>query len=153
MDKIRQGRFLSRAPRLNRLIVISVSLLALLLTVGCAQQVASPLADYVDLGAVEAATLIQENEANPDFIILDVRTPAEYNAGHIEGALMIDFNADGFREKIDQLDRDKTYLVYCRTGNRSRGALEIMAELGFPRVYHLVTGIVGWQEAGLPVVS
>jgi rhodanese-related sulfurtransferase len=99
----------------------------------------------------EAFDLIQENDGSPEFIILDVRTASEFQAGHIEGALSIDVNSPSFSEGLGQLDRKATYLVYCRSGNRSRTALAIMENLGFTRVYHLTNGITEWVGAGLPV--
>ena len=76
-----------------------------------------------DITAEEAFTLIQANQQNPEFVIIDVRTPEEFTDGHIENAINLDFRSDGFRNEIERLDRDKTYLIYCRSGNRSRGAL------------------------------
>jgi rhodanese-related sulfurtransferase len=99
----------------------------------------------------EAFDLIQENHGNPDFITVDVRTSSEFHNGHIEGALSIDVNLPSFSEELEQLDRNATYLVYCRSGNRSRTALAIMEDLGFTRIYHLTNGITQWVDAGLPV--
>ena len=106
-----------------------------------------------DVTSQEAFDLIQENHGNPDFIILDVRTSLEFHDGHIEGALNIDVNLPSFSEELEQLDRNATYLVYCRSGNRSRTALRKMDDLGFTRVYHLTNGITEWVDAGLPVIK
>lgn len=103
---------------------------------------------------VEAASeLIEENRGDPDFALIDVRTPDEFNEGHIEGAVMIDYLDEGFRDSVDALDRDKTYVVYCRSGRRSDGARDVMAELGFREVYNVLGGIEGWIAEGLPVVK
>ena len=152
-QRIRYGFFLKHKPRLHWLTSIALLLLVVFLTVGCTQQVESLTQNLTDINAQEAFDLIQENEGNPDFVILDVRTSEEFVSGHIANAIMIDFRSDNFREEIDKLDKDKTYLIYCRAGNRSRGALDIMAELGFQKVYHLTSGIVGWVEEGLPVTK
>jgi len=104
-----------------------------------------------DVTPQEAFDLIQDNEDNPDFIILDVRTPQEFTEGHIEGAINIDFYADTFRDEVAALDRDKTYLVYCRSGNRSSRSVTIMDELNFREIYHVLGGIIAWEEAGLPI--
>lgn len=125
----------------------------MLLMISCAQQNEATLDIHTNVTAEEAFNLIRANEGNPAFIILDVRTPQEFNEGHIANALMIDFNSESFKEEINKLDKDKTYLVYCRTGNRSRGAVELMTELGFTKIYHLTSGIVGWLEAGLLVTK
>jgi len=104
-----------------------------------------------DVSSQEAFDLMQENLGNPDFIILDVRTSSEFHDGHIEGALNIDVNLPSFSEELEQLDKNATYLIYCRSGNRSRTALRIMDDLAFTRAYHLTNGITEWVDAGLPV--
>lgn len=101
----------------------------------------------------EAFALIQDNQDNPGFIIIDVRTPEEFAEAHIENAINIDFYAEAFRDELDQLDKNKTYLIYCRSGIRSGNALDIMTELNFREVYHISDGITKWQAAGLPVVK
>ncbi len=105
----------------------------------------------LDVTSQEAFDLIQKNHGNPDFVILDVRTSSEFQDRHIDGALNIDVNLPSFSEELEQLDRNGTYLVYCRSGNRSRTALAIMEDLGFTRIYHLTNGITEWVDAGLPV--
>lgn len=100
----------------------------------------------------EAQALILKNKGNRDFVVLDVRTPGEFAQGHLEGAVLVDYRSAGFREEMAGLDRTKTYLVYCRTGNRSTRALGIMSELGFRSYYHLEGGITRWAEEGLPAV-
>jgi len=97
--------------------------------------------------------LIDKRADRADFVVLDVRTPEEFAAGHlpVEGGTLrnLDFYADGFRQQLDRLDRDVTYLVYCRTDNRSGEAIAMMQNLGFERLYNLDGGIVAWQDAGL----
>lgn len=66
--------------------------------------------------------------------VIDVRTPDEYAAGHVAGALNIDVQADTFDDRVAELDRDGSYVVYCRTGSRSAAAAARMAELGFTGV-------------------
>jgi rhodanese-related sulfurtransferase len=105
-----------------------------------------------NMGPGEAQALIRENAGKKDFVVLDVRTPGEFAKGHIEGAVLVDYRSPEFREDMAGQDRGKTYLVYCRTGNRSVGAMNIMRELGFRSFYHLEGGIKRWQEEGFPVV-
>lgn len=85
--------------------------------------------------------------------VLDVRTPEEYAEGHIEDAELIDFYASDFEQRIDALDRGATYVVYCRSGNRSGQATALMAAQGFTAVNDVAGGIVAWEAAGLPVVD
>jgi rhodanese-related sulfurtransferase len=118
----------------------------------CAEQLEVTTRIIKDINAREASDLIRENQDNPDFVIIDVRTPEEFADGHIENAINLDFRSDGFRNEIERLDRYKTYLIYCRSGNRSRGALEVMVEVGFMNLYHLSTGILGWLDEGRPTI-
>jgi len=63
--------------------------------------------------------------------VIDVRTPEEFEAGHLDGALNIDVQAYDFRDRVDRLPRRISYVVYCASGNRATGAVEKMLELGF----------------------
>jgi rhodanese-related sulfurtransferase len=101
----------------------------------------------------DAFALIQENEGNPNFVILDVRTPEEFSEEHIENAINIDFFSETFRKDVDKLSKMKTYVIYCRSGTRSGQALDIMAELNFAEVHNIPDGIVGWNAAGLPTTT
>lgn len=98
----------------------------------------------------EGADLLADPASNR--VILDVRTPEEFAEGHVEGAVMIDFYEPDFAEQIAGLDRDGSYLLYCRSGNRSEQARTLMADLGFSDVADVEGGIVAWTEAGLPLV-
>lgn len=101
----------------------------------------------------EASTLIQKNKANPEFVILDVRTPKEFTSGHIEDAINLDYYSKIFLDDLDRLAKTKTYLVYCRSGSRSGKTFNFMKELRFQKVYHMVGGIVRWQAEGLPTAK
>lgn len=92
-------------------------------------------------------------DAPDDLVILDVRTREEFDDGHIEGAVMLDFYRDDFADELAKFDPTRPYVLYCRSGNRSSQARAIMADLGFESVEDIDGGIVGWQEAGLPVVT
>jgi phage shock protein E len=91
--------------------------------------------------------------APDDLVILDVRTPEEFNEGHIEGAVMIDFYRDDFSTQLAELDPDVPYVLYCRSGNRSGQTIAIMEELGFQSVQDVDGGSLAWQAAGLPLVT
>jgi len=103
-----------------------------------------------DVSATEAAALIK---VRPDVVILDVRTPAEFAAGHIEGALNIDFKNVNFAAEISKLDTSKTYLVHCRSGARSTRSLVVFKEKGFKTIIHMNGGIIDWNNSGLPTVQ
>ena len=81
-------------------------------------------------------------------VVIDIRTLKEFKKGHIEGAQMIDYKAANFRKELAKLDRNQTYLFYCRSGVRSRRSFAIWKELGFRKIYHLDSGILGWQKRG-----
>jgi rhodanese-related sulfurtransferase len=101
----------------------------------------------------DAFTLIQQNKSNPDFVIIDVRTADEFNSGHLEGAVNIDFYSPDFKANLDKLERNKEYLIYCRTGIRGAAAIRIMLDIGFTMVRNMSGGIVQWNEAGYPTVK
>lgn len=103
---------------------------------------------YADFRAVEAQEHLSKNEG---VVILDIRTPAEYQEGHIPGAINIDFYNRNFESKLKELDKNEQYFVYCRTGNRSSTALKMMHKLGFTKVWHMYKGIVDWAGVGLPI--
>lgn len=83
-------------------------------------------------------------------VLLDVRTPAEYASGHLEHADNVDVMAPDFAARVDALDRDKTYYLYCRSGNRSGQAARRMQEMGFKNA-HNIGGFEALAAAGAPV--
>lgn len=137
------------------LLVLSVSLvIGVILTGGCIGQVnEAPTQIIENITPPEAFTLIQDNQNNPDFVILDVRTPEEFADGHIENAINLDYYSETFRDELNKLDEGKKYLIYCRSGNRSGKALNIMQELNFREVYNMSGGILEWQAEGLPLTK
>ena len=84
---------------------------------------------------------------SPESVLMDVRTPPEVREGFIVNTnLFIDINNEPFAERIQNLDKTKTYLVYCRSGARSARACRIMEEKGFKGpLYNLAKGIIGWD--------
>lgn len=84
--------------------------------------------------------------------VIDVRTPDEFAAGHIEGAQLIDFYSATFAEQIAALDPDDEYLIYCRSGNRSGQTIALMEQSGIDRVWDLAGGVVAAEGSGLTLV-
>lgn len=81
-----------------------------------------------------------------DAVILDVRTPQEWAEGIIPNAEKLDLlDSSNFMSEVKKLDKDKTYFVYCRSGNRSGKACQIMDELGFRASYNLLGGMMEWS--------
>jgi len=99
-----------------------------------------------DIKTESAEKMISANMSNSDFVILDVRTPEEFAEGFIAGAENIDIKSQDFNEKLDKLDKNKTYLVYCKRGGRSSKASEVMKSKGFGKVYNMLGGFMKWKE-------
>ncbi len=92
--------------------------------------------------------------ADTNAVVLDVRTPREFAAGHIQGAANLDWYAPDFDQKVGALDKSKIYLVHCAVGGRSAKACEKMtSRLGFKQCYNLEGGFKAWQKADKPVVK
>jgi len=117
---------------------------SILLLVGC-----SSSSSAVDLGVKEFSAKVAE----VGVITLDVRTPGEFMGGFIQGARNIDFQSGNFENEITALDKNATYAVYCRSGNRSGQAVKVMHDAGFHNVYNLNGGVIDWTNAGLPLVT
>ena len=86
-------------------------------------------------------------------ITLDVRTPGEFMEGHIEGAINIDVEGATFDSEIANLDKTKSYAVYCQSGRRSLIAVDKMANAGFDSLFNLENGINDWIDNSLPLVT
>ncbi len=108
-----------------------------------------------DINPQEAFALIQENKNNPDFAIIDIRAPEYFAHGHIENAINIYYFSETFRDELDKLDKNKTYLIYytCRCGEVDTKALRIMKELNFREVYNILGGLVRWKLKGFPITQ
>ena len=117
---------------------------SILLLAGC-----SSTSSATDLSVTEFSSKVAE----AGVITLDVRTPGEFAEGHIEGAQLIDFQSGNFENEISSLDKNATYAVYCRSGNRSGQAVKVMHDAGFHNVYNLNGGVIDWANAGLPLVN
>ncbi len=97
------------------------------------------------ISVVEFFKKIKEDK---NVVILDVRTPKEYAQEHLPNAILENMQEDSFNENIAKMDKNKTYLLYCKVGGRSSKALEIMKKAGFKQVFHLDGGIVDWKKEG-----
>jgi rhodanese-related sulfurtransferase len=114
----------------------------------------SAVADVAGIATVSVENAAAIAASPPaDLVVLDVRTPEEFAAGHLDGAVQVDFYDEDFTEQLAALDPDVPYLVYCQSGNRSGQTLGIMDELGFSSAVDVDGGIVAWQGAGLPVTT
>ncbi len=107
-----------------------------------------PSDNTVNISVEQASRLLKDNSA---IVTLDVRTPKEFSAGRIPGAVNMDFYARDFGQQLAQLDKDKPYLVHCAVGGRSAKVREQMKQMGFRHIYHLEGGFKAWEAAKLPV--
>lgn len=98
--------------------------------------------NYTDL---DGETFSQVINTDPDAVVIDVRTKAEYSSGHIPKAKNIDIMSGGFEQQIEMLDKQKSYYLYCRSGGRSSSAAAKMGTLGFRNVFNLVGGIGSYK--------
>lgn len=104
------------------------------------------------MASINTVQELQErlSQNNPDDILLDVRTPGEFADGHIEGALNLNVGSSDFINKIQTLDKSKTYITFCLSGNRSGMAAMIMAQKGL-NVINSRVGLTHWKNSGAAV--
>ncbi|MDE6298176.1 MAG: rhodanese-like domain-containing protein [Muribaculaceae bacterium] len=103
--------------------------------------------DVEDMNVPEFSRFIEQKDVQ----LLDVRTPEEYDAGHIAGAVNIDIFDDGFlNEALERLDKSKPVAVYCRSGKRSADAANLLSSEGF-KVTNLLGGILAWEDDKKPI--
>ncbi len=109
--------------------------------------IAKMMSGIPQIGVTEAVTLINRREP----LVLDVRSQAEFNNGHIGGARLIPVGE--LKSRLADLEKfkDKPVLVHCATGNRSQGAAKMLKDAGFKEVFNLQGGLGAWQQAGMPV--
>ena len=123
---------------------VIVLIASVLLLAGCSSSTSTN-----DLSVSEFSNKVAETGV----ITLDVRTPGEFNEGHIKGALLVDFQSGNFENEVASLDKSKTYAVYCRSGSRSGQAVKVMSEAGFTNIYNLNGGVIDWANAGMTLVN
>jgi len=102
---------------------------------------------------VDAAKALETMKARPELVVIDVRTPAEYASGHIDGAINIDYKNPNFATEITKLDASQDYLIHCRSGGRSTASLKHFKNGGFSHIIHMDGGMLGWDKAGQPTVQ
>lgn len=136
---------------------IILFVLALSLGISACQQSGSNNTDdateKVATTAISADEYEKKMASYPDVQLIDVRTPKEYERGHLPNARNIDVNADDFDEQVAALDKNRPVFVYCKSGHRSANASGKLQEMGFKQVFGLDGGIMGWEAAGKPVVE
>jgi rhodanese-related sulfurtransferase len=84
---------------------------------------------------------LESYQRHPDAVLIDVRTAKEFEVDHLDGAINIDYLSEGFWDRMEQLDRQKTYFVYCRSERRSIRSCRLMQNGGFRKVFNLSGGL------------
>jgi rhodanese-related sulfurtransferase len=92
----------------------------------------------------------QFNSATTPHLLIDVRTPAEFASGHIAGAINI--AVETLSNRLSEVPKDKSVIVYCHTGNRSAQAASILSGAGYSNIYDM-GGILAWTAAGFPITQ
>ena len=125
-------------------------MLAAAVTVGCAQSGGNDPFMTIEVDGFHHTL---ENSGD-DCVLLDVRTPAEYKEGHLKGAINIDVkdSINFMKKALEVLPKEKTVMVYCRSGKRSANAAGKLANEGY-FVFNLKGGITAWKEAGKEIVK
>ncbi len=96
---------------------------------------------------ISPVTMMELMEHSDDFILLDLRTTEEIAAGSVEGAAFLDYHLEDFAERLNAMDKGKTYGLYCGSGIRSNRAMQMMEEMGFSRVYDMEGGYNAYRES------
>lgn len=104
-------------------------------------------AGHRDIRSVEAKNLLA---AKKNAFLLDVRTPAEFRQGRLQGAVLIPINE--VERRIGEIPRNRPVVVYCAVGSRSGLVAGFLAQKGYREVYNMADGIVGWYRNGLPII-
>lgn len=101
----------------------------------------------------DALKLMEKHQEDPNLMILDVRPENEFEVEHIPGAINLDYDGHQFRKKVEKIDKEKNYIIYCKSGVRGEYFMGIMKDLGFPKVYNILGGFVAWKVSKLPLVK
>jgi rhodanese-related sulfurtransferase len=99
-----------------------------------------------NISSREAKTIIDKKK---DIFLLDVRTPQENSQARLPGSVLIPIGE--FERRIGEVPRNRTILVYCAVGSRSRPVAELLSQRGYKEVYNMTDGIVGWYRNGFPL--
>jgi phage shock protein E len=132
-------------PRSVLILALATVLIAFAVAPSARAQSTRPSVQKIDVNEFD------QKRKEPDAVVLDVRTPHEYAAGHVPGAVNLDLHDPQFPQKLAALDKSKTYLVHCAMGVRSEAAARKMATLGFPHLFDFHGGFKAWQNAHKPI--
>lgn len=106
---------------------------------------------FQKMTSLEANDLILKHKDNTEFVIIDFRTSEEFATGHLENAINFDYYSKDLKDHLSKLDKNRIYLIYCRSGYRSGFVFEIMKKMEFQQVYEF-GGILDWLNSGFFVI-
>lgn len=125
------------------MVLIGTLLIVSIMALGCSNDNEESEASEASVNTINAEVAMEMMESGDEFILVDVRTQAEYDEGHIEGAVLLPLDQLETLSEEQLTDKDATILVYCRSGNRSAQASNILVDLGYQNVYDF-GGIIDW---------
>lgn len=125
-------------------IITALAVAATLAASGLALSACAPSAGNPPTAAVDFTA---------DTIVIDVRTPEEFDTGHLDGSLNISWESAEFMEAVSTLDKSANYVIYCRSGNRAGQAIDMMASMGFTHLTNLGSVDEAAKATGIAVVT
>jgi len=99
-----------------------------------------------DLNNLSYADFVKDASANKQAVLLDARTPQEFDAGHLTGAINVNYLSEHLADELEALDKDKHYYIYCRTSRRSLRVCVLLKNMGFKQIYHLENGLIEQEQ-------
>ena len=129
----------------NRMIIMGIVVLAI---VGVGLAIFASSSNTASAVELLSPVEYQDQFSEAPHLLLDVRRPDEFESGHIAGAINI--SVETLASRLSEVPDGQTIVVYCRSGNRSATASEILADAGYNDIYDM-GGIIDWQNAGYPV--
>lgn len=125
--------------------MFTLLVISALLVVTCA-----PIKEGGDVTAQQVAQMLRKDTS---IILVDVRTPEEYQQEHIKGGRLMDYYSAEFHALLQTLPKEKPIIFYCRSGRRSSEAMKFLSSIGYSRVFNLIGGIIQWKKDRQPVVG
>lgn len=99
----------------------------------------------------EAFTFLKKHKGDENMVILDIRTKDEFDKGHLENAILLDYSQTSFPSEVEKLDKEKRYIIMDSNGKKSMNTLELMKELRIEKAHAIIGGMEEWKKQGLPL--
>lgn len=136
---------------MKSIIKIAFTLFLVTLTIGCNEK--KPSKTITKYGEISVVTPADFKEKSLGQTIIDIRTPREFEDGHIEGAININLFDKSFLSEMSKFDKSKPVFLYCRSGSRTASASKKVSNLGFEHVYDLQGGIINWARSNNQIIK